>query len=286
MSNTAELGTFLRSRRAALDPAELGLPAALNQRRVAGLRREELAQLAGISVDYYTRLEQGRGRNVSDSVLDALARALRLREDEETYLRNLATPKRRRTRPSKPQRVRPGLRRLLDSVTVPAFVAGRYLDVLAWNELGGAIGFEFAAYPASELNIPKMFFLDETARDLHPEWETVAKEVVSNLRSDAGKYPDDPRLPQLVGELSLHSPDFRRLWAGHSVREKAHGTKLIRHPIVGDLELRYETLRLPDDPGQALITYTATPGSPTEQALAMLASWVAGTEKARRVVYE
>jgi transcriptional regulator with XRE-family HTH domain len=275
MADAAEMGEFLKARRAALDPAELGLPAGVTHRRVSGLRREELAQLAGISVDYYTRLEQGRARHVSDAVLDAVARALRLDQDEHNYLRNLATGPRRRARPGRPQRVRPELRVLLDAMAVPAFVFGRNLDVLAWNPLGGAIAFDFAALAPEERNVARLFFLDPVARDLHPEWDEVCREVVANLRAEAGRRPDDPDLASLVGELSVRSERFRRLWARHTVREKAHGTKLIRNPIVGELDLRYETLRLPDDPDQALVTYTAEPGSASENALLLLASWSA-----------
>jgi transcriptional regulator with XRE-family HTH domain len=274
MADAETLGAFLKARRAALDPGDLGLPAGVNQRRVAGLRREELAQVAGISVDYYTRLEQDRARNVSDSILDALAQALRLNEDEEKYVRNLAAPKRKQARP-KPQRVRPELQLLLDVIAVPAFVFGRYLDVLAWNPLGGAVAFDFSAFPPGERNMPKMFFLGDRSRDLHPEWESVAKELVANLRAEAGRYAGDARLAQIVGELSLQSPEFRRLWAGHSVQEKAHGVKVLNNPVVGELVLRYETLRLPDDPDQGLVTYTAEPGSSSERALGLLASWIA-----------
>lgn len=275
MTETAELGDFLKARRAALDPADLGLPTGFNQRRVAGLRREELAQLAGISVDYYTRLEQGRARNVSDSVLESLSRALRLHRDEETYLRNLAAPKRKRVARPKARRIRPELQLMLNAIQSPALMFDRYGDVLAWNSLGTALSFDFAALPAGERNIPKMFFLDERARELHPEWGTVAKEIVANLRSEAGKYPDDPYFAQLVGELSLGSEAFRKLWATQTVREKAHAWKVVINPIVGELRLRYETLRLPDDPGQALVIYTAEPGSDSERALRLLASWVA-----------
>lgn len=275
MTDTAELGDFLKARRAALDPSDLGLPTGFNQRRVAGLRREELAQLAGISVDYYTRLEQGRARNVSDSVLDSLSRALRLHRDEATYLRNLAAPKRKRVARPRVQRVRPELQLMLNTIQTPAFVFGRYLDVLAWNPLGSALSFDFAAFAPGERNIPKMFFLDERARDLHPEWDTVAKEVVANLRAESGKYPDDPYLAQLVGELSLGSEEFRKLWAKHKVREKAHAWKVMINPVVGELRLRYETLRLPDDQDQALVIYTPEPGSDSERALRLLASWVA-----------
>ncbi|RSM69725.1 transcriptional regulator [Amycolatopsis sp. WAC 01375] len=275
MTETAELGDFLKARRAALDPADLGLPTGFNQRRVAGLRREELAQLAGISVDYYTRLEQGRARNVSDSVLESLSRALRLHRDEETYLRNLAAPKRKRVARPKARRIRPELQLMLHAIQTPALIFDRYGDVLAWNSLGAALSLDFAERPAGERNIPKMFFLDERARELHPEWETVAKEIVANLRAESGKYPDDPRFAQLVGELSLGSEAFRKLWATQTVREKAHAWKVVINPIVGELRLRYETLRLPDDPGQALVIYTAEPGSDSERALRLLASWVA-----------
>ncbi|MCU1687015.1 MAG: transcriptional regulator [Amycolatopsis sp.] len=275
MADAETLGAFLKARRAALDPEDLGLPAGLNQRRVAGLRREELAQLAGISVDYYTRLEQGRARNVSEPILEAVSRALRLTADEDAYLRNLAAPKRKRVTPPKAQRVRPELQRLLDVIGVPAFVFGRYMDVLAWNPLGGALAFDFGAYPPVERNIGKMFFLDERARDLHPEWESVAKEVVANLRAEVGKHPNDPHMAQIIGELSVQSADFRKMWARQSVQEKAFGLKHMRNPIVGDLGLHYETLRLPGDPDQGLVTYTAEAGSESERALALLASWIA-----------
>ena len=267
---TAELGAFLKARRAALDPADLGLPPGLTQRRVSGLRREEIAQLAGISVDYYTRLEQGRARNVSDAILDALANALRLHSDERAYLHNLVSPRKQRPRA---ERVRPELQTMLDALATPAFVFGRYFDVLAWNALGGAVSFEFAHL--GERNMAKLFFLDERSKPLHPQWQVVAKELVANLRSQSGKFPGDPRFAQLVGELSLGSEEFRKLWASHTVREKAHGTKLLHNAIVGELQLRYETLRLPDDPDQGLVVYSAEPGSETQRALGLLASWIA-----------
>ncbi|MFD9893821.1 helix-turn-helix transcriptional regulator [Amycolatopsis sp. NPDC059027] len=274
MSDAAEFGAFLKARRAALDPADLGLPDGVGKRRVAGLRREEIAQLAGISVDYYTRLEQGRARNVSDSILDALTRVLGLKDDEVTYLRNLVAPKQRRPARQRPQHVRPELRLMLDAIQTPAFVFGRYLDVLAWNTLGGALSFDLPAIPPSERNIPKMFFLDESTKELHPEWNTVAGEIVANLRAESGKYPDDPRLARLIGELSLGSEHFRKLWATHAVHEKARGRKIVRNAVVGELDLYYETLRLPEDPDLALVVYTAQPGSETERALGLLASWI------------
>ena len=271
MSDAAELGAFLKARRAALDPADLGLPPGITQRRVKGLRREELAQLSGISVDYYTRLEQGRAKNVSDAVLDALARALRLNAGEESYLRNLAAPKRRDERA--PQRVRPELQQLLDAIQAPAFVFGRYMDVLAWN----ALAFAFA--DLEERNMPKLIFTDERAKELHPEYDAVCRELVANLRAESGRHPGDPRFAQLIGELSLASEQFRKLWAEHAVREKAQGWKVLRNPVVGELRLRYETLRLPQDPDQGMGVYHAEPGSETERALGLLASWIAADDR-------
>ncbi|MDQ7806121.1 helix-turn-helix transcriptional regulator [Amycolatopsis sp. A133] len=271
MSDAAGLGAFLKARRAALDPADLGLPPGVTRRRVKGLRREELAQLAGISVDYYTRLEQGRAKNVSDAILGALARALRLDAGEESYLRNLAAPKRREK--SAPQRVRPELQQLLDAIQAPAFVFGRYLDVLAWNALGGAVAFDFARL--GERNIAKLTFTGGQAKELYPEWDAVAREVVANLRAEGGRHPGDPEFARLVDELSAASAEFRALWAEHAVREKAQGWKVLLNPVVGELRLRYETLRLPDDPDQGLVIYHAEPGSESERALGLLASWVA-----------
>lgn len=275
MSDAAELGAFLKARRATLDPADLGLPPGVTHRRVKGLRREELAQLAGISVDYYTRLEQGRAKNVSDAVLGSLARALRLDAGEEAYLRNLAAPDRRDR--LAPQRVRPELQQLLDAIQAPAFVFGRYLEVLAWNPLGGAVAFDFGRL--EERSMPKLVFTDERAKQLHPEWDAVCRELVANLRAESGRHPGDPGLARLVGELSAASAEFRRLWAEHAVQEKAQGWKLFANPVVGELRLRYQTLRLPDDPDQGMVVYHAEPGSESERALGLLASWIAAGER-------
>ncbi|MCX4748251.1 helix-turn-helix transcriptional regulator [Kitasatospora sp. NBC_01287] len=279
MENT--LGEFLRSRRARIQPEEVGLRS-YGQRRVPGLRREEVAQLAGVSVDYYIRLEQGRGANVSDAVLDAVARVLALDEVERAHLRALARPPRAasptaaRTAGARAgQQVCPGLRRLLDAMTeVPAFVLGRRMDVLAWNALGDAV-VGFSAMDPGRRNMARQTFLEPDARTYYPQWEAVAAETVSHLRLDAGRHPEDPELASLVGDLSLRSPEFRRLWADHQVREKTWGQKLLRHPLAGDLELGYEALALPGDPDQLLVCYTAVPGSPTAQRLALLASWSA-----------
>ncbi|ATL28292.1 helix-turn-helix transcriptional regulator [Streptomyces formicae] len=266
-----DIGDFLRSRRARIQPDEVGL-ASHGRRRVPGLRREEVAQLAGVSVDYYIRLEQGRGPSVSDAVLDSLARVLRLDETEHTYLRTVARPRPRKERPAA-ARVRPGLRLLLDSIErSPALIFGRRMDVLAWNSLGDALN-GWSALPPAERNIPRQVFLEGPARDCYPEWEAVASETVAHLRLDAARRPGDARLASLVGELSVKSETFRRLWADHQVKEKTHGTKHIHHPVVGELILPYETLTLPGDPDQILVVYTAEPGTDSADRLALLASW-------------
>ncbi|MFE2095440.1 MULTISPECIES: helix-turn-helix transcriptional regulator [unclassified Streptomyces] len=267
-----DLGDFLRSRRARIQPEEVGLPVH-GRRRVPGLRREEVAQLAGVSVDYYIRLEQGRGPSVSDAVLDAIARVLRLDETEHTYLRTVARPRGRRERRPAAPRVRPGVQLLLDSMErTPAFVLGRRMDVLAWNALGDAVG-GFSRMAPDERNMPRQVFLDPAARDLYPEWAAVAAQTVANLRIGASSYADDAALCALVGELSLKSEDFRRLWADHEVKECAYGVKRVRHPVAGLLTLPYETLTVPADPEQTIVVYTPEPGSETAERLALLGSW-------------
>ncbi|MFE1769663.1 helix-turn-helix transcriptional regulator [Streptomyces sp. NPDC059008] len=277
-----ELGDFLRSRRARIRPEEVGLPGH-GRRRVPGLRREEVAHLAGVSVDYYIRLEQGRGPSVSDAVLDAIGRVLRLDDTEQEYLRTVARPADRRASGARrtsaagsaPQRVRPGLRLLLDTLDrAPAFVLGRRMDVLAWNDLGDAV-LGFSQLPPEERNMPRQVFLNPLTRELYPDWPAVAAETVAHLRLDAGRHPQDRRLATLVGELSLGSEDFRRLWADHQVKEKSYGSKRMVHPVVGELTLPYETLTVPGEPDQMLVVYTPKPGTRTEERLRLLASWAA-----------
>lgn len=283
LDRRAELSEFLRTRRARLQPQDVGLPEFGRARRVPGLRREELAQLAGVSVAYYTRLEQGNGRNVSAEVLDAIARALRLTDAEHAHLNHLARPARhkKKRRPAKVQRVRTGLLFLLDSMEgIPAYVAGARSDILAWNPMAAAVFGDWAALPAAERNWARLVFLSPAYRDLFLNWDSKASDMVSYLRLYAGCHPDDPQLSALVGELSLKSEEFRRLWATHNVKEKGHGIKLIRHPLVGDLTLSYETLNLPDDEDQQLVTYHAEPGSESAQALSLLASWGADAGRA------
>lgn len=272
MENT--VGDFLRSRRARIRPEEVGLPSH-GRRRVQGLRREEVAQLAGVSVDYYIRLEQGRGASASDAVLAAVARVLRLDEVEAAHLRALARPPRPAAAVRGGQQVREGTRLLLDLMAgVPAFVLGRRMDVLAWNALGDAVQ-GFSALAPEQRNAARLAFLDPAAREFYPQWDAVAAETVAYLRLDAGRYPEDARLAALVGELSVRSEEFRRLWADHQVKQKTHGVKLIHHPLVGVLDFGYETLAVNGSADQLLVTYTAPPGSPTAQKLAMLASWTA-----------
>jgi transcriptional regulator with XRE-family HTH domain len=269
-----ELRDFLRSRRARIRPDEAGLGPHAGRRRVPGLRREEVARLAGVSVDYYVRLERGRTPNASTAVLDAVARALRLDPAERAHLFDLAKPKPGSTgrRPAPPQRVRPGLLRVLDTLTnTPAMILGHRLDVLAANPLAKALYTDFDALPHRERNLTRFIFLDPIAHDLLADWETAARGTVAALRLYAGRHPDDPRLNELVGELSVRDEDFRQWWADHDVLQYTHGIKLYRHPLVGELTLAYESLTLPDDPDQALYLYTAEPDSPSDHALRLLA---------------
>ncbi|MGQ4420880.1 helix-turn-helix domain-containing protein [Streptomyces sp. SAS_269] len=283
MDRWAELSEFLRSRRARLKPEDVGLPDFGRRRRVPGLRREELAQLAGVSVAYYTRLEQGNGRNVSAEVLDSIARALRLTDAEHAHLTHLAKPTAHKKKPAaRQQQVRAALRQLLDSMEgVPAYVVGRRTEVLAWNRMAAAVFGDWSELAPAERNWARMVFLRPDYRDLFIDWEQKAIDIVCALRMDAGCYPDDPRLSALVGELSVKSAEFRRLWATHDVKEKGYGVKRLRHPLVGELSLSFETFRLADDGDQALITYHAEPDSPSAQSLRLLASW--GTDAARVV---
>nr|WP_090277514.1 helix-turn-helix transcriptional regulator [Mycolicibacterium komanii]CRL72079.1 putative transcriptional regulator [Mycolicibacterium komanii] len=277
MDHNAELKEFLRTRRARLRVDDVEIGGTSRVRRVPGLRREEVAQLAGVSVDYYSRLEQGRHLNVSDEVLDAVARALRLDEVERSYLFQIArtNTRRARRRPAPVQRVRPGVRRVLETLddVTPAFVFGRRMDMLAANRLARALIGDFEALPPRERNLLRFTFLDESARELYTDWEEVARDNVAILRLDAGRHPDDPLLTELVGELAVKSEEFRRWWADHNVRERTHGTKRYHHPLVGDLAVNYESVAVLGDPDQTLCIYTAEPGSPSETALRLLANW-------------
>ncbi|MEU2930245.1 helix-turn-helix transcriptional regulator [Streptomyces sp. NPDC007251] len=283
LDRRAELSEFLRSRRARLKPEDVGLPQFGRRRRVPGLRREELAQLAGVSVAYYTRLEQGNGRNVSAEVLDAIARALRLSDAEHAHLTHLAKPKSHKKKPAaRQQQVRVALRQLLDTMDgVPAYVVGRRAEILAWNRMAAALFGDWAELPAAERNWARLTFLRPEYRELFVDWEQKAIDIVCALRMDAGCHPDDSKLSALVGELSVKSEEFRRLWATHDVKEKNHGVKRLHHPLVGDLSLQFESFKLTDDSEQSLVTYHAEPGSPSADSLRLLASW--GTDAIRAV---
>jgi transcriptional regulator with XRE-family HTH domain len=269
MDSDNALGAFLRARRELASPADYGLPDP-GRRRVPGLRREEVAMLAGVSADYYIRLEQGRDRHPSEQVIEALARVFALDEESVAHLRELARPAtRRRRQPRRPERVSPGLLRLMDIwQNTPAMVLGRYLDVLANNRLAAAVNHCSVAGQ----NQARTMFLDPDARHVYADWSTVAAETVASLRASAGADLDDPRLTDLVGELSLKSEEFRLLWARHDVRAKTAGSKRFVHPAVGELTLSYETFSVNGAPGQMLIVYHAEPGSASEQALRLLST--------------
>ncbi|MGA5552684.1 helix-turn-helix domain-containing protein [Streptomyces pseudogriseolus] len=273
-----ELRDFLRARRARLSPEDTGLPPGAGVRRVPGLRREEVARLAGVSVDYYVRLERGRNLNVSDSVLDAVARALRLDSTESAHLRALARPRpsRRRATPEPPQRVRPSLRLMLDRLDdVPVMILGRRTDVLAANRLARVLFTDFDALPARERNMARYLFLAPGARTRLPDWERSARDTVAALHLYTGRHRDDPALPALIGDLSLHSDEFRRWWAHHEVATCTHGTARFHHPLVGGLTLSNESFTPTDDPDLRLHLLTAEAGSPDRQALDLLAGWTA-----------
>jgi transcriptional regulator with XRE-family HTH domain len=255
---------------------QAGLAPYTGVRRVPGLRREEVAQLAGVSVDYYIRLERGRTQGVSESVLDAVARALHLDDTERAHLFDLAQPTAagtRRGRPLSPQRVRPVVYQALDALTVPALIQGRRMDVLAANRLASAVFTDFQARPHRERNFARYVFLDQAAQELYADWERAAGDCVATLRLYAGRHPDDPQLTDLIGELSVRSDAFRRLWADHDVLAHTTGTKRLHHPLVGDLTLDYVVLAVEADPDQTLVILTPEPASPSAEALAILASW-------------
>ena len=265
-----ELGDFLRARRTELTPSAVGLPGAGSRRRVTGLRREEVAALASISVDFYTRIEQGR-RRASTEVLDTIARVLRLSEDERAYLLELCG---KEVRPSRrpPQQAQPQLRRLLDDLaTTPAVILGRRTDILAWNPMAAALFTDFALVPPEDRNFVRLVFCDPRVRALYPRWEHAAGNGVAQLRMEAAKYPDDPELADLVRELSARDPDFRRWWTAHHVAVRGAGANAVRHPTVGDLTLDWSSLTCNADPDQQLFSWTAEPGSPSCAALHALA---------------
>lgn len=288
MDNSAALGDFLKSRRSRLQPEDVGLTDYGVRRRVPGLRREELARLAGVSAAYYTRLEQGQSVRASEQVLDALAGALRLTEDERAHLRHLADPGRiRRRGPARAENARPGIRQLLAGLgDAPAILMDRRSDVLAWSRMGRALVADHLPEqspdrPAERPNLQRMLFLDPHTRELYTHWDEEAQRAVANLRLAAGRYPDDARLAALVGELLINSPEFEALWSRHPVRNCTFGRKWIHHPVVGPLELDFETLMTAEDEGQRLLVYSAGAGSPAAEGLALLAHTIQAPHPAR-----
>jgi len=282
MSNQDSVKEFLSSRRARITPDKAGLPAYGGNRRVAGLRREEVAMLAGVSVDYYNRLERGNLQGVSESVLDSISKALQLDEAEHAHLFDLAraantTPAKRRK--SSPQKVRPSVQRMLDAMTeAPAWVRNNRHDFLAGNRLGRALYADIFTDPVRPANTARFAFLNEKAKEFWPNWDRTADDVVAMLRSEAGSNPYDRDLSDLIGELSTRSETFRTRWAAHNVRFHRTGIKRLHHSVVGDLELSYEAMELTSDPGLTFLAYTAEPGTPSADALKVLASWAATNE--------
>jgi transcriptional regulator with XRE-family HTH domain len=272
-----DIAEFLTSRRARVTPEQVGLPT-YGPRRVKGLRREEVASLAGVSVEYYKRLERGHGSGVSEGVLEALARALQLDDAERAHLFDLArasspiAPKRRR--PAQ-QRVRPVVMRMLDSISFPAIVRNSRVDYLAANPLGRALYAPLFDSPEQPANSARFTFLDPAAHEFYVDWERTAKDLVAHLRSEAGRNPYDRGLSDLVGELSTRSQEFGTWWAAHNVRYHRSGTKRLRHPVVGELELAYEVMELSADDGLTVSIYSAEPSSRSQEALDLLSSWTA-----------
>ena len=287
MDNGNEIRDFLVSRRARISPEQAGLPAYGGNRRVPGLRREEVALLAGVSIDYYVRLERGRARGASESVLEGIARALQLDEAERAHLSDLVRP----AAPAAPQasrrpdrqQVRPSVRRILDSmVTSPAYVRNARLDILAVNRLGAALFSPVLSSPAQPANNARFLFLDPAAREFYHGWERQAQDVVALLRTEAGQHPHDKGLSNLIGELSTRSENFRTWWAAHNVRFHRSGIKGSHHPVVGDLTLAFEGLDLAGDAGLRLSAYTAEPGTPSDDALKLLSTWAATVDVTAR----
>jgi transcriptional regulator with XRE-family HTH domain len=281
MDNRAEVRDFLRTRRARISPDQAGLPAYGGNRRVKGLRREEVALLAGVSIDYYVRMERGNLGGASDGVLEGVANALQLDEAERQHLFDLAraaapsSPRQRRTKDSV---VSASIQQVLDAITEgPAWVRNDRHDIVAANELGRALYAPILADPRRPANTARFVYLDPAAREFYRDWERVADDIAAMLRSEAGRNPHDKQLIELVGELSTRSEVFRSRWADHNVRFHRSGHKRVHHPIVGDLDLSFEAMELASKPGLTILVYTAAHGTPTADSLKLLASWAATT---------
>jgi transcriptional regulator with XRE-family HTH domain len=278
MDSRSEISSFLSSRRAKLTPEQAGVPLFSGTRRVPGLRREEVAHLAGVSVDYYARLERGKISGASREVIEAIARALQLDEDERDHLFDLARISERRTprrQPSNRTTVRAGIQRVLDSIETPAFVQNARLDRLASNRIGRALYSLPADGSRDRFNYAHYLFLDSRARQFHRDFDIAKHNVVSLLHAATAKDPYDKELIEIIGTLSTQSEEFRSLWASPDVFRYRSGAKMLTHSTVGDLEFGYESFDLSTDPGLVMLVYTVEPGSPTAEAMGLLASWTA-----------
>lgn len=277
-----EIRGFLMSRRARITPEQAGLPyAGGGDRRVKGLRREEVAMLAGLSVEYYTRLERGQLGGASDSVLDAIARALQLDDDERAHLYDLArsfAPGSRRKRPRRPSPITTSVQQVLDSMSVPAVVQNGRLDLLAANYLGRALYADLFTMTQQPPNFARYVFLDPRAEAFYADLDEAKDLLVAVLRATAGRDPLDQQVTDLIGELSTRSSDFRTRWAKHNVRRHSRGHKVVHHPVVGTMDLAYDDFALPGDPRVSITTYTANPGTASADGLSLLATW-ADTQK-------
>jgi transcriptional regulator with XRE-family HTH domain len=285
MDNRAQVREFLTSRRERISPAQAGLPAYGGaNRRVKGLRREEVALLAGVSIDYYVRMERGNLTGASDAVLDGIASALQLDEAEHAHLFDLARaaqPAPPRQRRAKTSGVTDGIQQILDAITdAPAWVRNARHDLLAANRLARALYAPVLADPRRPANNARFVYLDPAAREFFADWERAADDIAAMLRSEAGSNPRDKHLVELIGELSTRSEEFRTRWAAHNVRFHRTGHKTLRHPVTGTLDLDFEAMEFPAHPGLTLLIYTAAAGTPTADSLKMLASWAATAEKA------
>lgn len=282
MDSANDLREFLTTRRARLTPNQAGLPDFGGRRRVPGLRREEVALLAGMSVEYYVRFERGNAKGVSEAVLEGVSRALRLDDAERSHLYDLARAANEGAYPGRPRSVtrartvRPSLQQLIDAMgDVPVFIQNGRLDILATNRLGGAVFSELYVQPQRPPNFGRFVFLDPRADAFYRDWREAAHQTVALLRAEAGRAPNDRVLSDLVGELSTRSEPFRVLWASHDVREHRTGVKKITHPVVGNLDLQFEAMDISTDRGLQLVAYSAPVGSDTADALRLLASWTA-----------
>lgn len=283
MDSANDIREFLTTRRARITPEQAGLPVfGHRQRRVKGLRREEVALLAGMSTEYYVRLERGNAKGVSEAVLEGISQALRLDDAERTHLYDLVraanqgTHPQRRRGPVRAQQVRPGVQQMIDAMAaLPTIVQNDRLDIIASNRLGRAFYSEMYVQPQRPANFGRFLFLDPRSRGFYRDWDDAAQQTVALLRSAVGRAPYDRILSDLIGELSTRSDNFRTLWAAHDVRLHHSGNKNVHHPIVGDLDLVFEGLAIASNPGLSIIAYTAEPGSPSHDSLQLLANWAA-----------